>query len=96
MICVCNIVFSSVRVHDHIVKVCEHNILQNSLWNFHKIDSLGAVGDKDLGQKVKCQGQTRVKSHVIKNAPFRRRRTALRFAVEDRLVCFLKLPLYDE
>jgi len=36
------------------IKVCEHNILQNRLWNFYTIDSLGAVGDKDLGQKVKC------------------------------------------
>jgi len=53
-----------VYVHDHMLKVCEHTVLQTTDENFTKFTTcLSAVGDKDVlirfrGQDVKGQGHS--------------------------------------
>ena len=68
-------------VNDHILKVCQHDILTKCLCEFHQIYNFDAVGDRyDLsifkGQKIKIMTrQNVVKNHLFNSAHFQRKLT---------------------
>jgi len=40
---------------DHILNICEHDVLINRFWELYQIYNLSAVGDKDELIRFQCQ-----------------------------------------
>ena len=82
-------------VCDCMLKVCEHDILQTTCWNFTKFTAYMHLGRKMNwlhfeAKRSKFNITTRpkmVKNHLFKKWPFRQRHTGQWYSVKDRLVC---------